>query len=343
MQESKRLETIGNIKVLMMLAVVLYHSCMFFSGNWFDGAQPVYQAPYLYIVARWLNTFHVQTFTMASGFLFYYLCKEKGRYQNFKNDVLKRAKRLLLPYFLVIITWALPFYVYYSGANLEKIIYKYVLGCAPSQLWFLPMLFLLFVVFYEILRKDRVSTKGIAVVALISIGGGYLLDKAGFNVFQIAMAFKYAGYYYFGAYICKVGKEFKKILLPISVVGSVAFFAISYTAEITTNGPAWFRMLGLLSVYLSSYMGILMVYMSCALRNENRKETKIKIWNILKEKSFGIYLFHQQVIYLTIMWLNGRVHPVLQVCLSFVLAITLASIITAILQRFKLTKALYGV
>ena len=177
-----------------MLAVVLYHSCMFFSGNWFDGAQPVYQAPYLYIVARWLNTFHVQTFTMASGFLFYYLCKEKGRYKNFKNDVLKRAKRLLLPYFLVIITWALPFYVYYSGANLEKIIYKYVLGCAPSQLWFLPMLFLLFVVFYEILPKDRVSPKGMAVVALISLGGGYLLDKAGFNVFQIAMAFKYAGY-----------------------------------------------------------------------------------------------------------------------------------------------------
>ena len=81
-------------KVGILLAVVLYHSCMFFSGNWFDGAQPVYQAPYLYIVARWLNTFHVQTFTMASGFLFYYLCKEKGRYKNFKNDVLKRAKEL---------------------------------------------------------------------------------------------------------------------------------------------------------------------------------------------------------------------------------------------------------
>ena len=38
------------------------------------------------------------------------------------------------------------------------------------------------------------------------------------------------------------------------------------------------------------------------------------------------------------MWLNGRIHPVLQVCLSFVLAITLASAITAILQRFKAYK-----
>ena len=170
----------------------------------------------------------------------------------------------------------------------------------------------------------------------------YCTLSAGFNVFQIAMAFKYAGYYYFGAYICKVGKEFKKILLPISVVGSVSFFAISYMAEITTNGPVWFRMLGLLSVYLSSYMGFFMIYMSCELLNENRKETKIKIWNILKEKSFGIYLFHQQLIYITIMWLNGRIHPVLQVCMSFVIAIALSSVITDILQHFNITKKLYA-
>lgn len=38
------------------------------------------------------------------------------------------------------------------------------------------------------------------------------------------------------------------------------------------------------------------------------------------------------------MWLNGRIHPILQVCLSFVLAITLANTITAILQRFKAYK-----
>lgn len=48
----RRLETIDNAKVLMMLAVVLYHSCMFFTGSWFDGAKPVYEASYLSIFAR---------------------------------------------------------------------------------------------------------------------------------------------------------------------------------------------------------------------------------------------------------------------------------------------------
>ena len=172
----RRLETIDNVKVLMMLAVVLYHSCMFFTGSWFDGATPVYEASYLSIFAWWLNTFHVQTFAMASGFL---LRTERGKYTNFGKDVLKRGKRLLLPYFCVMLTWVIPFYVRYSGFNLSKIVYKYVLGCAPSQLWFLPMLFLLFIIFYKILDEKYVSTKGMFAIAAVSIGGGYLLDKIG--------------------------------------------------------------------------------------------------------------------------------------------------------------------
>ena len=173
----RRLETIDNAKVWMMLAVVLYHSCMFFAGDWFDGAEPVYKARYILIFAQWLNTFHVQTFTMASGFLFYCLRTEKGKYVDFGKDVLKRGKRLLLPYICVMLTWVIPFYVHYSGFDLSQIVYKYVFGCAPSQLWFLPMLFLQFVFFYRILDEKYVSTKGMLAVATISIGGGTCLIR----------------------------------------------------------------------------------------------------------------------------------------------------------------------
>lgn len=42
----KRLDNIQNMKCLMMLTVVLYHSCMFFTGSWFGSANPVYNADY---------------------------------------------------------------------------------------------------------------------------------------------------------------------------------------------------------------------------------------------------------------------------------------------------------
>lgn len=106
----ERLRINDSIKTAMMLAVVLYHSCMFFTGTWFDNAQPIYKAGYFGLFAKYLNTFHVQIFVMAAGFLFYALRKEKNKYRNnLKSDALKRAKRLLLPYICTIAFWVLPF------------------------------------------------------------------------------------------------------------------------------------------------------------------------------------------------------------------------------------------
>ena len=339
----RRLETIDNVKILMMLAVVLYHSCMFFTGSWFDGAKPVYEARYLSIFAQWLNTFHVQTFTLASGFLFYCLRMEKGKYTDFGKDVLKRGKRLLLPYFCVMLTWVIPFYVHYSGFELSQIVYKYVLGCAPSQLWFLPMLFLLFVFFYRILDEKYVSTQGMLAVATISIGGGYLLDKIGVNVFQISAAVKYAGYYYFGAYVYKMKAE-KRWMLPISAFGSIAIFIIGKIIKANITASVLVRLIGSILGYMCSYMGVVFIYYSVKIITERLIDArKPKIWNELKKMSFGIYLFHQQIIYLTIIPLNGKVPPIVQVVIGFVCAIGVASLITAVLKRFKLTRTLYGV
>lgn len=338
----RRLETIDNVKVLMMLAVVLYHSCMFFTGSWFDGAKPVYEARYLSIFAQWLNTFHVQTFTMASGFLFYCLRIEKEKYIHFRKDILKRGKRLLLPYFFVMLTWVIPFYVYYSGFDLSKIVYKYVLGCAPSQLWFLPMLFLLFIIFYRVLDEKHVSTKGMIAVVAVSMGG-YLLDKIGVNVFQVSTAIKYAGYYYLGAYLYKKKIE-NKWMIPISGFGSIVFFVIDKIIEMNTPSSILVRSVGLILAYMCSYMGVVFVFGIVKMITEKLSNVrKSKIWKGLKERSFGVYLFHQQIIYLTIIPLNGKVTPIVQVMISFVCAVGVASIITVMLKRFKLTRILYGV
>ncbi|HEP1805359.1 TPA: hypothetical protein VB839_000682 [Streptococcus suis] len=35
------------IKTAMMIAIVLHHSCIFFIGNWFDKAIPVFTTNYL--------------------------------------------------------------------------------------------------------------------------------------------------------------------------------------------------------------------------------------------------------------------------------------------------------
>ena len=67
-----------------------------------------------------------------------------------------------------------------------------------------------------------------------------------------------------------------------------------------------------------------------------------KIWEILKNNSFGVYLFHQQLIYPCITLLNGRVHPVVQVVICFVVAVCISSFMTKLLRKWKPTRIMFG-
>ena len=62
-----KLNNIAFIKTIMMIMVVLCHSFVFFGGMWFTPVKPAQDADYLYQIAKWTNTFHIQTFAMASG------------------------------------------------------------------------------------------------------------------------------------------------------------------------------------------------------------------------------------------------------------------------------------
>ena len=163
------------------------------------------------------------------------------------------------------------------------------------------------------------------------------------TVFQVSTAVTYAGYSYLGAYLYKKKIE-NSWIIPISGCGSIAFFVIGKAIEANTTASAVVRLIGLILSYMCSYMGVIFIYNAVKMITDNLiNMRKSKIWNGLKDKSFGIYLFHQQVIYLTIIPLNGKVPPIVQVLISFLCAVGVASIITAVLKKFKLTRILYGV
>lgn len=332
-----RLELIDIVKIAMMLTVVFYHACMFFTGNWFLKTKPVYTATYIANFAEYLNMFHVQTFTMASGFLFYYL-KSIGKYNDFYVDIKKRAKRLLLPYLIVMVTWVIPFYIFYNGFDLKKIIYKYILGCAPSQLWFLPMLFWQFIFFYYLFNKRVATFKGMIIMIAISIVGGAVANKIFIvNFFQINTAIAYAMYFYLGAFLYEKGNQIKKTMTGLSILVSIGSFGIYKYFEGIEN----YSSIALIAKNICSIMSVVMIYLIIS-KLHKKYNFKSKCWKRLKNDSMGIYLFHQQIIYLTIIPLNGKVHPLVQVFISFFVAIIGAGFLIYILRQSKILKKLYG-
>ena len=58
-----------------------------------------------------------------------------------------------------------------------------------------------------------------------------------------------------------------------------------------------------------------------------------RIVRTIADNSFPIYLFHQQWIYIFTVLLNGRVHWVIQLLLTFLLSIICSLVMTVILKK----------
>lgn len=67
-----------------------------------------------------------------------------------------------------------------------------------------------------------------------------------------------------------------------------------------------------------------------------------KLFSNLSKCTMPMYLFHQQLIYLSIIILNGRVNPYVNAMANFAFAMTIAYSLSRIVLHFKYTRILIG-
>ena len=158
----KELDNCTLIKAVLMLAVCLGHCANFWTGGWFNVVTPKYQSDTLILISQWLNSFHIYCFVLISGYLYSYNQKECGKYSTYRTFVTKKAKRLILPYVFVAISFVIPIESFLYDYSLDQIIEKWVLCESPSHLWFLWMLFWLFIIIWPLTRK--LSNDWVAIV-----------------------------------------------------------------------------------------------------------------------------------------------------------------------------------
>ena len=300
---------------------------------------PAIKANYLAVIAKWMNTFHIHAFVMASGFLFYYLKTEKSKYNETSESIKKRAKRLIIPYIFTTIFWVGPITYYFYKTSFSKLIHKFILCESPSQLWFLIMLFILSCLFIVFYKKIKISTRGLVILYIASTILSSLLGHFDINYFQINMVCKFSLFFYLGGYLYKY-KQYINVskiifLVIITIIMFCGIFITKNTLIIKGIIAFGLQMLSLLEVILIYFIGNYFI-------NVKRYKFDNKIYKIFEENSFGIYLFHQQIIYFCIVIFNGLIHPIIQVILSFVIALNVSLVMTLILRKNKITKFMFG-
>lgn len=337
----KELDNCKFVKTILMIFIVAYHSCIFWAGGWIPGIVLHTKAPLLVNFAGWLSTFHIYGFTLISGYLFYFLRCEKGKYTNFIPFVINKAKRLLVPYAFVSAIWAIPSAVYYLQYNCYDVVKRFVLGASPSQLWFLLMLFFVFMIFYplsDFLEKHNVGG-ALTVLAIYGIGlaGAQVLP----NIFQIFRACMYLPLFWLGFKIRQFGSE-ALMRIPSLVwitVDVLLFILIQY---LSVFDATIIKLLNPGFSFLLHIIGALMAFVVLQkLANRvNWKESKV--FSLLSKNSMPVYLFHQQVIYVFISLLNGAINPYLHAVINFIGAMGISLLLSTLLMKFEWTRFLIG-
>lgn len=278
---------------------------------------------------------------MVSGYLFYFLKCESGKYSSFIPFAVNKAKRLLIPYVFVSEIWVIPFALYYLNYDIFEIIKKYALGISPSQLWFLLMLFFVFMFFYPLTSFFEKHNVGGALTVLAIYGIGLAGAQVLPNVLQIFTACMYLPLFWLGFKIRQYrSQRLMKIPSLVWIAADVLLFAL--VQYLSAFDGFIFMLLNLGFTFLLHVIGALMAFVVLQkLANRvNWKESKV--FSFLSKNSMPVYLFHQQVIYVFISLLNGVVNPYLHAVINFIGAMVISLLISTLLMKFEWTRFLIG-
>ena len=339
MSSDKYLKNCNFIKTILMLMVLVYHCAVFWTGRWFT-CNPCIESSVLGHLATWLDSIHVYGFALVSGYIFYHLRYETNRYDAFLPFIIKKAKRLIIPYFFVLFVWVVPLQVALKGGySLQDCVKDFILGFSPNQLWFLLMLFWEFVIFYclgNVLNKLG-FTSYIIIVALYFIGlfGSNIIP----NYFQIWRALTMAPIFGLGFMLRKqkyVIPSIPGVMWLVLQIGSYIFLS---WLEGSMALPGY---IGRIVLLLKQGLGAFFIFNFLqVLANYVNWENSL-IFLQFKRKSMPIYLVHQQLIYIPIILLNGIVHPLVHFTVNCVFSLLTSFVLSSVLLRWASTRMLIG-
>ena len=328
------------VKTILMVVIVFYHSICFWTGNWFT-KNPVFSSDILNWLAQWIGGWHIYTFVLVSGYIFYYGKYEKNKYQCLLPFICSKSKRLLIPYIFVVAIWVLPITMMFFKFDIYTVFYRYIIAASPSQLWFLWMLFWCFIIVW--LLSDFIKKHDIMgfLIAVILYGVGLVGPKMAPNIFSIWTACQFVFFFWLGFKIRQHSSNLiRKIHPGFWLIADILIFALmQYLSQYDNILVKIFNM-GI--TFIVHIIGAIMAFTILQKIAEHTPWRNSKIFTFLCKRSMPVYLFHQQVIYFFIYWLNGMVNPYINVAVNFAGAMTISLLISTVLMKFKWTRFLIG-
>lgn len=280
MEKSKRLFHIEILQAFGILCVFLGHAFrIYHDGGWyFHKTQTILAFD---IIDKFIYSFHMPLFMFLSGFLFYL---NKDKIQNAWEYVLKRVKRLLLPFYLAGFLYVLPMICFINP--LDKSIGFYYTSFLTLDytwhLWFLIDLFILTLFFVLYYFKFNKINKYVVLAVLIGIN---LLATIGPSS-CLARIPKFAIFFYLGCLFVE-NKDFIEKTLARYIWVILSIFA---GVEILL----YFAYKNALIDLSGAVLAILFFYL-LALKLSQKTNGQNKVVSFLSVNLLSLYIIHEPI------------------------------------------------
>ena len=333
MRQEKRLSQLTNIRALAIFMVVLGHSIILYSSSW-DLYKTSVSAPFLDALKKVIDIPQMLLFFSLSGYLFVFThSKKRGLVPLLKS----KSLRLLIPYFAIGLCFLFPIrlaigFPSYQNMGIGDFALKLLNSSDVGHLWFLPALFFVFLL-SEIILTIAGKIPGIkkypelflCMAAFVLYLEGYRIS---FGYAPLQSAYSYLLWFSLG-YAANIRQDTLKKIYAVTPVKWVLIglnlLLIGYSAVI-----------GSMRVLLQLLMKGLCVVNAFGAVPKKACTLAEKI----DRNSFGIYLFHSPLIYITFATIpNAR--PAIVVLINLVVFGAAAYGLTALIRKTKL-KALIG-
>lgn len=333
MGQEKRLSQLTNIRVLAIFMVVLGHSIILYSSAW-DLYETSVSVPFLDFLKKVIDIPQMLLFFSLSGYLFVFTHgKRRGLIHLLKN----KALRLLVPYLGIGLCFLLPIrlvigFPSYQNMGIKDFALKLLTSNDVGHLWFLPALFFVFILSEAILtiaEKIPGIKKHPELFLCLAAFALYLEGyRIGFGYPPLLSAFNYLLWFSLG-YALNIWQDtLKKIysIVPLKwalIVLNLVLIGYSATMES-------------MRVMLSLLMKGLCVVNAIGAIPEKTCTLAEKI----DRNSFGVYLFHSPLIYITYATIPDA-NPLIVVFLNLIVFGAAAYGLTELVRKTKL-KVLIG-
>ena len=352
MEKKENINSYTILRVILTLLVIIGH-CAYYSINskyggidfenemMLNNINDSFFHRIIFIISLLIYSFHMPMFFSLSGALFEY-----KHDSNQKTLLLNKAKRLLIPFIVVTLVIVIPL-KYISGYWNDNLIHNIFIGQfliqGNTHLWFLPTLFLEFVIFSYVNKYEKINKNISFLLIIIGILGIIIQNKI--PIIIIANVLKYMLWFYIGMLFERNRKAINdRFNFKNFIIFSSLWFILFVLAHLVPKNIAYFSIFeSLLSIPITLF-GMIFTYSLCNIISKT-KLMNSKIIKLINKHSYSIYLYSDAYNYVilyifvslfTINSLENELCSILLFLIRFFLTTTIPIIISYIIKKLNI-------